>query len=74
MPVPKRRNQGSKGSNGGALMIPNLTKMVYKLFDIDFVWQRTKAYVLYAFPCYVIYQGLQTEPKPNFIDLFNIWE
>ena len=55
-------------------MIPNLTKMVFKLFDIDFVWQRTKVYVLYAFPCMVIYQGLQMEPKPNFIDLFNIWE
>lgn len=74
MPVPKRRNQVSGGSGGGALMIPNLTKMVFKLFDIDFVWQRTKVYVLYAFPCMVIYQGLQMEPKPNFIDLFNIWE
>ena len=74
MPVPKRRNQGGGGSSGGILTISNITNTVYKLFDIDFVWQRTKAYVLYAFPCMVIYQGLQMEPKPNFVDLFNIWE
>jgi hypothetical protein len=70
MPVPKRRNKGG----AGALAIPSISQLMLKLLDIDFIWQRTKSYVLYAFPCIVIYHGLQMEPKPNFVDLFNIWE
>jgi hypothetical protein len=69
MPVPKRRNKGS-----GTLALSSLSKSIWKMLDIDFVWQRTKLYVLYAFPCFVVYNGLQMEPKPSFIDLFNLWE
>jgi hypothetical protein len=70
MPVPKRRRaQGS-----GGLALSKISSQVLKLLDIDFVWQRTKTYVLYAFPIYVLYTGLNMEPKPSFFDLINLWE
>jgi hypothetical protein len=70
MSVPKRRY--SRGV--GAITLFKVSNQLLTLLDINFVWQRVKTAVLYGFGPLVIYCGLQIEPKPSIIDLFNIWE
>jgi hypothetical protein len=67
MPVPKRRETK-------ALSVSNLSSLVKNCFNIDFVFQKTKVFLLYGFAPAVIAVGLSTEPRPSLWDLFNIWE
>ena len=73
MPVPRRRQSRGVGMIPfiGSLVTPS---SIIKLFDIDFLFQNLKPILLWGFTPFVIYQGLLTEPKPSFIDIFNIWE
>jgi TOM7 family len=71
MAVPKRRN-GGKSSR--ALSLSSITGTFWKMLDVDFVFQKTKTVILYGFTPFVIYWGINTEPKPHILDLFNIWE
>lgn len=48
--------------------------MALSLLDINFVFQKTKTYLLLGFAPAVLWIGLNTEPRPTLWDLFNIWE
>jgi TOM7 family len=69
MPVPKRR-----GPKAGTLTISNLSSQLMKILDIHYVFQRSRVLLLYGFAPIAIYIGLQTEPKPQLWDIFNLWE
>jgi hypothetical protein len=71
MPVQRRRNM-SKG--GGRGLFRTLSKNAVRLLDIDFVFQKSRTVLLWGFTPAVILWGLTTEPRPNPIDLINIWE
>ena len=68
MPVPRRRR------SSGALTFSGLTNNLANLFDMNFVFQKARLLIFYGFAPTVIYLGLQMEPRPQFMDLFNIWE
>jgi hypothetical protein len=69
MPVPKRR-----GPKGGIMTVSNLSNQLMKILDIHYVFQRARTLLLFGFAPAAIYIGLQTEPKPNLWDIFNLWE
>jgi hypothetical protein len=69
MPVPKRR-----GPKGGIMTVSNLSNQLMKVLDIHYVFQRARTLLLFGFAPAAIYIGLQTEPKPNLWDIFNLWE
>ena len=69
MPVPRRRQ--SKGLGG---LITSPTALLSNLFDIDFIFQRSKTLLYYGFTPMVIYIGMTTEPSPaSWFDLINIF-
>jgi len=68
MPVPRRR----KTLGRKLFQYPLLA---LKLFDADFMFQKTKTLLLWGFlPC-VIFVGMNTEPMPSsYLELINILE
>lgn len=69
MPVPKRR-----GPKRGALTVSSISSQLLKVLDINYVFQKARTLLLFGFTPVAIYVGLQTEPKPQLWDLFNLWE
>lgn len=68
MPVPRRRK--SKGV--GALFKSPM--LLFKILDIDFVFQKTKTLLYYGFAPGVVVLGMFMEPAPaSWFDLINIW-
>ena len=46
---------------------------ILKLFDIDFVFQKARPYLLYTFAPAVVLIGMYTEPSPaSWLELINI--
>eukprot|EP00550_Attheya_septentrionalis_P005036 CAMPEP_0198281934 /NCGR_PEP_ID=MMETSP1449-20131203/1819_1 /TAXON_ID=420275 /ORGANISM="Attheya septentrionalis, Strain CCMP2084" /LENGTH=69 /DNA_ID=CAMNT_0043977961 /DNA_START=102 /DNA_END=311 /DNA_ORIENTATION=+ len=69
MAVPRRRQ------NKGLRNIRNLPFLALKLFDANFVFQKTRTLLLYGFAPAVIYIGMTTEPTPSsWFELINILE
>lgn len=69
MPVPKRRNNKL---SGGILYYPSLAM---KLFDVNFVFQKTRLALLYGFAPTVLFVGMMTEPRPaSWLEIINILE
>jgi hypothetical protein len=69
MPVSKRRKSSK------ALLVGGFSaQTIFNLLDICWVFDRTKTLLLWGFMPAVIYVGLNTEPRPSFFDLINIWE
>ena len=70
MPVPRRRKQ--TGTGGIVTFSPTL--VMSKLFDIDFLFQRSKTFLYYSFAPAVIMYGMKTEPAPSsWLELLNIF-
>ena len=68
MPVPRRR----KAQGVSALVKSPL--MVFKLLDINFVFQNTRQLLFYGFAPTVVVMGMLTEPTPaSWFDLINIF-
>ena len=75
MPVPKRRNRRSGGGFIGGFSVADVPKMAIKLFDINYVFAKTRIALLYGFAPMVFYLGMTTEPCPqSWIEPFNILE
>lgn len=69
MPVPRRRNASSGFS------ITKLPSMALKLFNPDFIFQKTKLAIFYGFVPAVVYLGMTKEPCPSsWFELINILE
>ena len=67
--VPRRR----KTSPGD--IIANLPRMALRLFDADFIFQKTKTFLFYGFAPAVILKGMMTEPQPaSWFEIINILE
>ncbi|CAB9502544.1 expressed unknown protein [Seminavis robusta] len=67
MPVPRRRQRTT------LMQIQNLPSLALKLFDIDFVFKKTRIFLLYGVAPAVIYIGMNTEPRPaSWFELINI--
>lgn len=64
MPVPKRRSRS---------LAVSPTVLLSNIFDIDFIFQRTKTLLYYGFTPMVIYFGMTTEPPAGWFDLINIF-
>ena len=48
--------------------------MLFKLLDIDFVFQKTRTLLFYGFAPSVVIMGMLTEPAPaSWFELINIW-
>lgn len=68
MGVPRRRK-----SKGGTSLIKK-PLMLFKLLDIDFVFQKTRTLLFYGFAPSVVIMGMLTEPAPaSWFELINIW-
>ncbi|MGK3742134.1 MAG: hypothetical protein ACI90V_008988 [Bacillariaceae sp.] len=69
MPVPRRRKQ-----TGSALATISPTVLLSKIFDIDFMFQRSKTLLYYSFAPAVIFYGMTTQPCPaSWLELINIF-
>ena len=69
MPVPRRRNASSGFS------ITKIPSMALKLFNADFIFQKTKLAIFYGFAPAVVYLGMTKEPCPSsWFELINILE
>ena len=67
MPVPRRRKQTT------LMRIQNAPKFALKLLNIDFLFQKTRVFLLYGFAPAVILLGMNTEPAPaSWLELINI--
>ena len=67
--VPRRRKTSP------ADIIANLPRMALRLFDADFIFQKTKTLLFYGFAPAVILKGMMTEPKPaSWFEIINILE
>jgi hypothetical protein len=72
MPVPRRRN---RRSGGIVFHLSDVPKMALKLFDINYVFAKTRIALLYGFAPAVFYLGMTTEPCPqSWWEPFNILE
>mmetsp|Transcript_4369 Transcript_4369/g.5794 ORF Transcript_4369/g.5794 Transcript_4369/m.5794 type:complete len:94 (+) Transcript_4369:7-288(+) len=70
MPVPRRRK--SKGGIGGIMGYPLMT---LKLFNADFVFQKTRTVLLYGFAPAVVLLGMTLEPTPaSWFEIINLLE
>ena len=68
MPVPHRRK------SKGVFSIVKSPMMLTKIFDINFMFQKTKTLLLWGFTPAVIFSGMLTEPAPtSWFELINIW-
>lgn len=73
MPVPKRRNRRSGGGMGFA--IADIPSMALRLFDINYIFAKTRIALFYGFAPAVFYLGMTTEPCPqSWLEPFNILE
>jgi hypothetical protein len=71
MAVPRRRNRRS----GAGFQISDVPKMALRLFDANFIFQKTRVVLLYSFAPAIFYLGMTTEPCPqSWIEPFNILE
>ena len=65
MPVPKRR----KAFLGG------VPKTALKLFDINYIFSKTRVFLLYGYAPMVLTIGMMTEPCPaSWFEIINILE
>jgi len=72
MPVPKRRNRKSKGFS---FQLSDLPSMAKKMFDINYVFQKSRMVLFYSFAPAIFYLGMTTEPRPqSWFEPFNILE
>ena len=72
MPVPRRRKQTGSAS---ALATISPTVLLSKIFDIDFMFQRSKTLLYYTFAPAVIFYGMTTQPCPaSWLELINIFQ
>jgi hypothetical protein len=70
MPVPRRRQQAK-----GFSLLKNMRTFIFKIVDIDFLFQNTRIALLYGFAPTVIAIGMFTEPSPaSWFDIINILE
>ena len=75
MPVPRRRNRRSGGGFIDGFSVADVPQMAVKLFDINYVFAKTRIALLYGFAPMVFYLGMTTEPCPqSWIEPFNILE
>lgn len=72
MPVPRRRKQPLTPSS----LFMQLPSMAMKMLDVDFVFQKTRVALFYAFAPAVIWIGMNTEPTPSggFWEIINLLE
>ncbi len=68
MPVPRRRNLTP------IEQICNLPKLALKLFDADFLFQKSKTLLYYGITPAVVLLGMMTDPRPGWLELINILE
>jgi TOM7 family len=68
MPVPKRRTKRS------LLSWNALPSLMLHAIDINFWFTTARPLLLWGFAPAVVLIGLQTDPKPEWIDLINIFE
>lgn len=69
MPVPRRRK-----STAALSLLVKSPLVLLKLFDIDFMFQKLRLPLFYAFAPGVVIIGMFTEPSPaTWFDLINIW-
>ena len=72
MPVPRRRNRRSGGMGFSLADVP---QMALRLFDINYVFAKTRIALFYGFAPAVFYLGMTTEPRPqSWFEPFNILE
>jgi hypothetical protein len=65
MPVPRRRSRS---------LVVSPAVFLSNIFDIDYIFQRSKPFLYYGFTPMVIYFGMTTEPTPaSWFDLINIF-
>lgn len=68
MPVPHRRK------SQGILSIVKSPMMLTKVFDINFMFEKSKTLLLWGFTPAVVLSGMLTEPAPaSWFELINIW-
>ena len=71
MPVPRRRN----GRSGAGFKFADIPKMALRLFDINYIFSKTRMALFYGFAPAVFYLGMTTEPSPqSWFEPFNILE
>ena len=64
--IPRRRPKS---------LAKRIASAAVKVFDADFVFQKTRTILFYGFAPAVIYVGMTTEPRPeSLFDLINILE
>ena len=69
MAVPRRRNRNSTST------LRNLPSLALRLFDLNFVFQKTRVALFYTFAPAVIWVGMNTDPAPSgYWELINILE
>lgn len=69
MPVPKRRK------SQGASSLMALPSYTLRLFDIDYVFSKTRFLLLWGFAPTVVLIGMMTEPTPSsWFDIINLLE
>ena len=74
MPVPRRRNRKSKGGVF-TFQLSDIPSMAKKMFDINYVFQKTRLALFYGFAPAIFYLGMTTEPRPqSWFEPFNILE
>ena len=75
MPVPRRRNRKS----GVGFQVTDIPRMALRLFDINYIFSKTRIALLYGFAPAIFYLGMTKEPCPqSWLEAFNIgmieWE
>jgi len=71
MPVPRRRG----GKSGMGFQISDVPKMALRLFDINYIFSKTRIALFYGFAPAIFYIGMTTEPRPqSWFEPFNILE
>ena len=68
MPVPRRRKKP------GVSIAISPSVFISNLFNIDYIFQRSKTLLYYSFAPLVVYYGMTTEPRPaSWLELINIF-
>ena len=71
MPVPRRRG----GKSGKGFQISEIPRMALRLFDINYIFSKTRIALFYGFAPAIFYIGMTTEPAPqSWFEPFNILE
>ena len=67
MPVPRRRQQTA------LMRVQSLPSLALKMLDINFLFQKSRIFLLYGFAPAVVILGMNTEPAPtSWLELINI--